>query len=596
MMPNTPRRQAHASWLPVAVALLIAGLLAPAVTFAERLQVEPETSVVHEDRALAAGRHFMISTANRYASEAGRAMIREGGSAVDAAIAAQLVLGLVEPQSSGLGGGAFIVHWNESSKSLTTYDGRETAPLSARPDRFLKNDGTTIAFETAVNSGLSIGAPGLVKLLEHAHRKHGKLPWAKLFEPAIKLAEEGFEVSRRLSFLLRWHGAEKFAPAARAYFFDDGGSARRTGTLLKNPDYAATLRAIAAGGADALYEGAVGEAIVAAARGAPNFASDITAADLARYTVKERPAQCVPYRTYKVCGMGPPSSGGIAVSQILELLEPFDLGKGPAAAMSIRAMHLIAEAEKLAYADRDRYLADPDFVPVPSAGLLDRVYLASRAKLIAPDAAMPRPPPGEPPGLDRGAFGWDATIERTGTSHLSIVDADGNAVSMTTTIEGAFGSGVMAAGFLLNNELTDFSFAPADKDGNPIANRVEGGKRPRSTMAPTIVFDENGEVFALVGSPGGGRIILYVVKALIGLIDWKLDAQAATAMTNFGSMGEALELEYGFGSLIDAIKLKTYGHDIDLDLMNSGLHIVVRRDGRLEGGADPRREGIAIGE
>jgi gamma-glutamyltranspeptidase/glutathione hydrolase len=570
--------------------------LAPGA-FAQRQQAEPEASSGDTERALATTSRHMISTANALASEAGREMLREGGSAVDAAIAAQLVLGLVEPQSSGLGGGAFLIHWNKAAKELKAYDGRETAPQTATPDRFLK-DGKPMPFKTAVNSGLSIGTPGAVRLLETVHRAHGKLPWARLFEPAIKLSEQGFNVSRRLNFLLRWFGVEVFDAAARRYFFDESGSARPTGYLLKNPEYAATLRAIAAGGAQAFYEGPIAEAVVAAAKGAPNVPGDLALSDLAAYAVKERAPLCFAYDARRICGMGPPSSGGVAVAQTMKLLEPFDLGLGPDAAMSAEAMHLITEAEKLAYADRDRYLADPDFVPVPVAGLLDPAYLDSRRALIGHDQVMAPPPAGEPPGVEKRAFGDDATLESVGTSHLSIIDDDGNAVAFTTTIEGAFGSGVWAAGFLLNNQLTDFSMKPVDAEGRPVANRVEGGKRPRSTMAPTIVFDDNGDnqVFAVLGSPGGSRIILYVVKSLVALLDWDIDAQAAAALTNFGSMGGPAEIEYGWASLWYALKLKGYGHGIRPDLMNSGLHIIVVRGGRLEGGADPRREGAALGD
>jgi gamma-glutamyltranspeptidase / glutathione hydrolase len=293
--------------------------------------------------------------------------------------------------------------------------------------------------------------------------------------------------------------------------------------------------------------------------------------------------------------MSPPSSGGVAVAQILQMLEPFDLGSAPSAALNSPAVHAIVEAEKLAYADRDRYLADPDFVAVPT-GLTDRAYLDTRRKLIVADAAMPRPSPGVPPGADTRAFGDDATIERAGTSHISVIDDDGNAVTMTTTIEGAFGSGLMAGGFLLNNELTDFSMRPEGKDGRPAANRVEGGKRPRSTMAPTIVFDDKGGVAAVLGSPGGSRIILYVVKTLVALLDWKLDAQAASALTNFGSMGEAVEVEYDWRSIMMSLRLKSYGHTISPDLMNSGTNVITIRDGRIEGGTDPRREGAALGD
>jgi gamma-glutamyltranspeptidase/glutathione hydrolase len=366
--------------------------------------------------------------------------------------------------------------------------------------------------------------------------------------------------------------------------------------LLKNPEYADTLDRIAKAGPDAFYKGPIADALVAAVKDAPNKAGDLAAADLASYEVKQRAPLCMSYRTSRICGMGPPSSGGVAVAQVMSLLEPFELGSKPGDAMNTKALHLIVESEKLAYSDRDRYLADPAFAPVPVEGLLDPGYLKQRRSLIDPEAAMEKATPGVPPGIEKQAFGIDETMENVGTSHISVIDADGNAVSMTTTIEGAFGSGVWAAGFLLNNQMTDFSFLPVDAGGRPIANRVEAGKRPRSTMAPTIVFDAAGEVSAVVGSPGGSRIILYVVKALVGLLDWSLDAQSAIDLPNFGSTGKAVELEYTWSSIWHAMALKTYGHAVGADLMNSGLHVVVRRGGRLEGAADPRREGAALGD
>lgn len=562
---------------------------------AQRGRIAPETATGFGNQTLATAKNYMIAAANPLAAEAGREMLRAGGSAVDAAIAAQLVLGLVEPQSSGIGGGAFIVHFNASQKSLTTYDGRETAPASAKPNRFLGKDSKPLPFRKAVVSGLSIGVPGTVRLLSDAHKKHGKLPWAKTFEPALRLATNGFKVSQRLHYLLRWVGPKKFEPRARAYFFDRQDNPRPVGFVLKNPEYANTLRAIAEQGADAFYTGAIADEIVKAADTARNFKGDITLTDLKDYRVIERPPVCTSYRGYRVCGMGPPSSGGPAIIQILKLVERFNLGTAPKDAMSSDALHVIAEAQKLAYADRNRYIGDPDFITVPS-GLLDDGYLAERSTLINPERAMPKPAPGLPPGAKRSQFGKDFSIERTGTSHISVIDGEGNAVSMTTTIEGAFGSGHWAAGFLLNNELTDFSFRPTDKAGRPIANRVQGNKRPRSTMAPVIVFDPSGKVFAAVGSPGGGRIILYVTKALIGLIDWKLNAQSAAGLANFGSMGRSFQIETGFKAMTQAFKMKQYGHSIRPDLMNSGLHIVVRRGDHLEGGADPRREGRALGD
>lgn len=576
-------------------AVLVTALIATTSSgLAQRQHSQPEDSTGWFGQSLATAKHHMITTANGHASAAGRDILRAGGSAVDAAIAAQLVLGLVEPQSSGLGGGAFIVHWSKASTDLKAYDGRETAPATAHPGRFLK-DGEPMPFDTAVNSGLSVGAPGLVRLLAQVHTAHGKLPWSVLFDPAIRLAEDGFELSQRLSILLRVHGPQKFDATAQRYFFDEAGRAWPVGHLLKNPAYAETLKVLAARGADAFYSGPIAEAIVAAVKSAPNAAGDLSLDDLARYQPKARAPLCAPYRTFKVCGMSPPSSGGVAIAQILQLLEPFDLGRDPSAALNSTAVHAIVEAEKLAYADRDRYLADPDFVPVP-AGLTGRGYLDARRALIKSDTAMPRPTAGEPPGLDSRAFGDDATVERAGTSHISVIDGDGNAAAMTTTIEGAFGSGLMAGGFLLNNELTDFSMRPEGKDGRPAANRVEGSKRPRSTMAPTIVFDDKGEIAAVLGSPGGSRIILYVVKTLVALLDWKLDAQAASALTNFGSVGEAVEVEYDWRSIMLALRLKSYGHKISPDLMNSGTNVIAVRDGRIEGGTDPRREGAALGD
>jgi gamma-glutamyltranspeptidase/glutathione hydrolase len=492
-----------------------------------------------------------------------------------------------------LGGGAFALHFDKSNGRLTTYDGRETAPAAARPDRFLIDGRAPMPFDTAVTSGLSVGTPGTVRLLDRLHRQHGKLPWADLFKPAIKLARDGFVVSPRLALLLAYEGAARFSPAARAYFFNDAGIPWPSGHVLKNPTYADTLEAVAAGGADAFYTGPIADAVVAAVRGAAS-PGDLVTADLALYRVFERPALCVTYRLHNVCGMGPPSSGGLAVAQTLKLVEAFDLGQFGRAP---QALHVIAEAQKLAFADRDAYVADPDFVPLP-AGLLDEVYLGERRRLISHATAMARPAPGRPGIQNRTQYGRDATIENVGTSHISIIDAAGNALSMTTTIEAAFGSRLMAAGFLLNNEMTDFSFRPVDGEGRPIANAIQPGKRPRSSMAPTIVLSPAGDVEAVLGSPGGSRIILYVTKALVALIDWRFDAQAATASPNFGSRGGPFEVEYDrYDSIWTALRMKPFGHRIGADLLTSGTHIVVRRpDGTLEGGADPRREGVARGD
>jgi gamma-glutamyltranspeptidase/glutathione hydrolase len=582
----------------LAAALAGLALLNPAAgpAAAQDWRAAPEAATGWNAAGLATAKSYMISAANPLAVEAGLGILHDGGSAADAAVAIQVLLNLVEPQSSGLGGGAFALHWDAAGKSLKTYDGRETAPAAAKPDRFL-TDGQPRKFDDAVFGGLSVGVPGALRLLETLHQQHGRLPWARLFAPAIKLATDGFQVSPRLHLLLRWHGAESFAPQSRRYFFDTTGSARPAGYVLRNPEFAATLGVIAERGADAFYSGPIGEAIVKAVREAPNHAGDITAADLAGYRVKERDPLCVPYRGYRVCGMSPPSSGGLAVAQVLKLIEPFDVGRAPGDAMNGKALHLIAEAEKLAFADRNHFVADPDFVPAP-AGLLQTAYLDARRTLIDPAAAMERASHGTPPQAALNKLGADETVEAAGTSHFSIVDRDGNALAITTTIEAAFGSRVWAAGFLLNNQLTDFSFRPVDRAGRPIANAVAPGKRPRSSMAPTIVFDDKERPWAVLGSPGGSRIILYVTKALVALIDWKVDAHQATALMNFGSRGGAFEIEVDHASAIwHALKMKPYGHRVSADLLTSGTHIIVRRsDGTLEGGADPRREGVARGD
>lgn len=522
-------------------------------------------------------------------------MLRAGGSAIDAAIAVQLVLGLVEPQSSGLGGGAFIVSFNSAKGELTTYDGRETAPAAAKPDRFLR-DGLPLGFDTAVRSGLSVGVPGVVAAMEAAHKAHGKLPWAALFNPAIELAETGFSVPRRLNALLKRESASWFAPTAGAYFYDEAGRARNEGATLKNPEYAQTLRDIAAGGAAAFYKGRIADAIVSAVTNAASLPGDLTANDLASYTAKERPAVCALYKIHKICGMGPPSSGAMTIGQIMMLIAPFKAIEGPEAAMSAQALHIITEAERLAYADRNMYIADPDAVAVP-AGLLDSVYIEERRKFIDARHVMVRPPgAGIPPGFTKRAFGSDATLEVPGTSHISVVDGDGNAVSMTASIESAFGSHLWAAGFLLNNQLTDFSFKPTDSAGLPTANAIAGGKRPRSSMAPTLVFDLNGRIEAVTGSPGGSQIILYVVKALVAMLDWGMSAQDAAALTNFGSTGGPLLFELDPSAIFPVVQLAGYGQLAVPEVMTSGVHTILLRGSRLEGGADPRRDGVALGD
>ena len=578
----------------LALAGLLAALANPAAVRAQESARAPEGPSGRTEKSLAVAARHMIVAAHPLAAEAGRDILRQGGSAIDAAIAAQFVLGLVEPQSSGLGGGAFIVHWDEAAKEVVTIDGRETAPAAARPERFLK-DGKPLAFDDAVRSGLSVGVPGVVRALETAHKRFGKLPWADLFKPALRLAREGFPVGVRLHALLKLARAERFAPSARAYFFDDGGNPHAPGTLLRNPAYAETLEALSANGADAFYTGAIADSMVREVAAAPFANGDLTLEDLKSYAAIERAPLCFAYRSKKICGMGPPSSGALTAGQTLKLIEPLPGIAGPRAAMSAEAVHLIAEAEKLAFADRNRYIADPAFVTVP-AGMLDDAYLAQRRKLISRARAMSKPEAGLPPGVAKRSFGADATDERAGTSHISIVDGSGNAVAMTTTIESAFGAHMMAAGFLLNNELTDFSMLPAGADGVAAANRIEGGKRPRSSMAPTLVFDADGKLEAVTGSPGGSRIIAYVVKTLVALIDWQMSASEAASVANFGSEGKGLLLEAGQSDFWLTDTLKTYGHGVAHEAMTSGVHTIVKRPTHLEGGADPRREGVALGD
>jgi gamma-glutamyltranspeptidase/glutathione hydrolase len=557
------------------------------------LQPAPEGATGRTQRAMGHATRHMVAAANPLAAEAGRQILRAGGSAVDAAITVQLVLNLVEPQSSGIGGGAFMVHWDQSRRKTTTLDGRETAPLAARPERFLGPDGKPVGFMAAVVGGRSVGVPGTVKLLEDAHKRWGKLPWADVLAPAIKLAEDGFAVSPRLNGLLGREQALKADPVARAYFYGADGKARDVGENLKNPAFATTLRALAGGGAAAFYAGPIAGDIVATVAGHPSNPGDMTVADLAAYRVVEREPVCSRYRVYTVCGMGPPSSGALAVQQILGIVERVDLARlGPGA----NAAHWIAEAGRLAFADRNLYVGDPAFADVPVAGMLDAGYIASRANLISTERSMGTARAGEPPRR-RAEFlaPADNQIEY-GTSHISIIDAEGNAVSMTTTIEDGFGARIMTkGGFLLNNELTDFNFVP-DVGGAKVANRVEPGKRPRSSMAPTLVFDAFGRLYAVVGSPGGSQIIPYVAKTVIALLDWRLDPQQAVDLANFGSRNGPTEVERGTEAESWMTTLQARGHEVRAIEMTSGVQAIVVSPIGYLGGADTRREGVAIGD
>ena len=561
---------------------------------AQRALIEPEEATIRNKSVLKTARDFMISTSSPEASEAGLEILKEGGSAIDAAITAQLVLGLVEPQSSGLGGGAFLIHWHRDKQELKAFDGRETAPNASKSDRFLINE-NPIPFSFVMRSGLSVGTPGIIQLMWETHQAFGKLPWKRLFDPAIHLANIGFKVSERLHLLLLSVGKEVFNEKGQSYFFDDNGQPHYTGYHLKNPEYASTLQEIAELGPKGFYSGQVSQAIIKAIENAPNIHGDLSSNDLMKYKIETRLPFCTQYRKYKICSMPPPSSGGIAISQILQMLQNYDLGSLPKDALNAQALHLIVEAEKLAYSDRNHYVADPQFIKIPSE-LADPKYLSNRQKLIDTKKSMITPMPGIVSQSDSFFYGRDATFESAGTSQISIIDNDGNAVSMTTTIEGAFGSGIMTSGFLLNNELTDFSFSSTDMEGKVIANRLEAGKRPRSSMSPTLVFDSNNNLRMVLGSPGGSRIIFYVIKALVALIDWKLNPYQAAALLNFGSMGGPLELEYSWDTVLIGLKLKRFGHEITSDFMNSGLNILQVREGFIEGASDPRRLGAALGE
>jgi len=572
------------------VSLLV---LAPLLASGVRAQTEspsPEASTGRAAKQAGTSARDMVAAANPVAAQAGREILAAGGGAVDAAVAVQLVLNLVEPQSSGIGGGAFLLYWDKMS--LVTLDGRETAPAAAKPDRFLGPDGKPIKFYDAVVGGRSVGVPGTLRLLETAHRRWGKLPWPQVVAPALRLAEDGFTISPRLNGLLSQEKYLQNDPIARAYFYQTDGTPKPVGTVLKNPAFARTLREIAEKGADVFYTGDIAADIVAAVTRHTGNPGDMTLEDLKTYRVEEREPVCGPYRTYRICGMGPPSSGAVAVQQIMSVLETQDMAAmkpGPDAA------HWLAEAGRLAFADRALYLGDPAFVSVPVRGLIDTGYLKSRAALVSPDSSMGRARAGDPPFQKTEIrFAPSDGIE-LGTSHISVVDREGNAVSMTTTIEDGFGARIMTrSGFLLNNELTDFNFAPTE-DGKPVANRVEAGKRPRSSMAPTIVLDGNGRLYAVVGSPGGSQIITYVAKTLIAILDWKLDPQVAVDLPNFGSRNGPTEIEAGTEAESWKAALEAKGHEVKMIEMNSGIQAIVVGPDGLIGGADSRREGVAIG-
>jgi len=571
---------------PLLTVLALLVSLLPAGALGQVLEAMPEAASGRQDQAEVVVHRFLAVAAHPLAAQAGRDMLAAGGSAVDAAIAVQMVLTLVEPQSSGIGGGAFLLHWEAATGTVRAYDGRETAPAAARPDRFLNTDGAPLAFMAAVIGGRSVGVPGVLAMLELAHRTHGRLPWARLFAPAIRLADEGFALSPRLFQLLAGDGHLRDDPAARALYYQEDGTPYPVGTLLRNGALAETLRDIARDGAAAFYHGPLAERIATTVRAR---AGDLTAEDLAGYQARMREPVCGAFRTWTVCGMPPPSSGGIAVLQMLGMLQHFP----PQPAMAVSGAHLLAEAGRLAFADRDRYVADADRVEVPVTALLAPDYLRQRAARIDPARAMAKAEPGDLP--QRHGWADDAAPELPSTSHVSIVDGAGNAVAMTTSIENGFGARLMVGGFLLNNQLTDFSFRP-ETDGRPIANRVEPGKRPRSSMAPTLVFDAAGRLRLVAGSPGGSRIIGFVVRDILAVLDAGLTPQAAAALPHVLNRNGPTELEAGTAAETLRAPLEGLGHTVRLVEMTSGLHLIAVTPEGLRAGVDPRREGAALGE
>ena len=593
----------------IALALLTACSTQPPVgSWRYSVPEQPEAASGSTDKPGWAYRRQAVAAANPLATDAGSQILRAGGSALDAAIAVQLVLGLVEPQSSGIGGGAFLMHFD--GRRVQAFDGRETAPAGAHAQQFLGDDGKPMPFDEALLSGHAVGVPGAVRMLEAAHRQHGVLPWAQLFEPAITLAEQGFRVSARLHTLLQADPHLRKDPLAARFFYNAQGQAWPVGHLLRNPEYAHVLRRIATEGSRALHEGAVAQAIVARSAQPPRPGS-LSLQDLQAYQPREREALCFDHtaraRAYRICGFPPPSSGQIAIGQILGLLER-TMPQGPDwlnGQPSADFVHRYTEASRLAFADRAQHVADPDFVPAPAGewrSLLAPGYLQTRARLIGPQS-MKTATPGQPAGA-LTSFAPMPGQPEYGTSHISVVDAQGRAVAMTTTIEAAFGARRMVStdpsrpgGFLLNNQLTDFSLAPADAQGRPIANRVEPGKRPRSSMSPTLVFDRSsGQLVMSGGSPGGALIIHYTAKLLAGTLQGGLDAQQAINLPNFGSLNGPTLLEAGrFGpAMVQALQAR--GHEVREMDMTSGLQAIERTASGWFGGADPRREGVVLGD
>jgi gamma-glutamyltranspeptidase/glutathione hydrolase len=538
-------------------------------------------------------KHDMIAAANPLAAQAGLEMLRAGGSAVDAAIAVQMVLGLVEPESSGIGGGAFMLVYNPKTKQITSFDGREVAPASARPDMFLNAAGKARSKSEAIPGGLSVGIPGVVAMLEMAHGKYGKLPWAKLFGPAIKLADEGFPVGPKLARTIRNFSRGADMPDIKQHFYHADGTPLAEGEITKNPEYAQALRNIAAGGSRAFYTGEIAQAIVDKVQHAPVNQGGMTLEDLAGFKAQEREPVCGDYRQWHLCSMGPPSSGGIAIVQILGMLQRFPSAQLQPGTLS--EAHLFTQASRLAYADRAKYVGDTAFVQVPVAGLLDKDYIARRAALIDPAKDMGTALAGDPP-QKHAAYAPQRSPVLHGTSHMTIVDKSGEVIAMTTSVESVFGAEVMVKGFFLNNTLTDFSLDPM-LDGQPVANAPAAGKRPLSAMSPTIVLDKDGTFLLSVGSPGGPAIIDYVTQSLIAMLDGGLTPAQAIALPRQLNLNGQTRLEKSPENDALAPQLTAMGHSVVVAGGEaSGLHGIKRVKGGYIGGADPRRDGVVVGD
>ncbi|GGD68886.1 gamma-glutamyltransferase [Lacimicrobium alkaliphilum] len=551
---------------------------------------EPEAATGYQQKQAVEADSFMVSAANPHASQAGKKILQQGGSAIDAAVAVQAMLTLVEPQSSGIGGGTFILYWDNENNRLYTFDGREKAPQNVDPQMFIE-DGKPKPWREAIVGGQAVGVPGAVSALDMAHQKFGTLPWKTLFEDSIELARSGFKVSPRLAKLVEMdiHPGVKRFKTTREYFYPQNKPVA-AGTLLKNPELADSLSRIAASGAKAFYQGPLAQQIVNTVQHAGINPGRLNLEDMASYKAVQREPLCGAYKLYTVCGMAPPSSGGVAIIQTLGILEPFKLEQYEP--NSIEALHLFTQASRLAFADREAYVADSDFTGLDMQPLLDNAYLSTRSSLIETKRDMGKAMAGTPYAENQLTAG--KAYERPNTSHIAIVDSKGNAVSMTSSIEMAFGSGLMTNGFLLNNQMTDFSFV-ASKAGKSVANRIEPGKRPRSSMAPAMVFDQDGALYLVVGSPGGSRIINYVTQTLIGVLDWNLDIQQAINLPKITNRNDYTALEKGTG-LSESVKaFESLGHDVKVIDLNSGIHGVLLKDGKLIGGADPRREGVALG-